>query len=64
LADEQERWKETVQTLGEEIKLLLGNVFMASATISYLGPFTGPFRAELIQQWLTVATELGDQVKI
>jgi len=27
--------------LGEEIKLLLGNIFLASATISYLGAFTG-----------------------
>jgi dynein heavy chain len=58
LADEQERWKETVQVLGEEIKLLLGNVFIAGATISYLGPFTGPFRAELVQQWLSKANEL------
>lgn len=41
LADEQERWKETVLTLTEEIKLLLGNVFLSSATISYLGPFSG-----------------------
>ena len=48
LADEQERWKETVLTLAEEIKLLLGNVFLAGATISYLGPFTGVFRGELV----------------
>ena len=44
LADEQERWKETVLFLTEEIKLLIGNVFIAGATISYLGPFTGQFR--------------------
>ena len=44
LAEEQERWKETVVTLNEEIKLLVGNVFIAGATIAYLGPFTGQFR--------------------
>ena len=48
LAEEQERWKETVITLNEEIKLLIGNVFIAGATIAYLGPFTGQFRQELV----------------
>ena len=48
LAEEQERWKETVVTLNEEIKLLVGNVFIAGATIAYLGPFTGQFRQELV----------------
>jgi hypothetical protein len=30
-----------VITLNDEIKLLVGNVFLAGATIAYLGPFTG-----------------------
>ena len=47
LAEEQERWRETVTTLSEEIRLLVGNVFLAGATIAYLGPFTGPFRHDL-----------------
>lgn len=58
LADEQERWKEKVISLTEEIKLLLGNVFLAGSTVSYLGPFTGVFRQELISKWIEKAIEL------
>ena len=32
---------------------------MAGATISYLGPFTGSFRLDLIKSWLDQCSELG-----
>jgi dynein heavy chain len=44
LADEAIRWKETVEILAEDMKLLLGNVFIAGASVSYYGPFTGVYR--------------------
>ena len=58
LADEQERWKAKVESLAEEIQLLLGNVFLAGSTVAYLGPFTGMFRNQLVQDWLEKAGEL------
>ncbi|KAL4466850.1 hypothetical protein ABPG74_010447 [Tetrahymena malaccensis] len=52
LADEQIRWKETVGTLGDQIKLLVGDVFVAGASVTYYGPFTGTYREDLVKQWL------------
>ena len=57
-ADEAKRWAETVSTLGVEIENLVGDVFLSAAAISYNGPFTGPYRSELVQSWLTRINEL------
>lgn len=51
-ADEAIRWKETVILLNSEIENCFGDVFLASSSISYNGPFTGLFRNELDQKWL------------
>jgi len=51
-ADEAQRWKKTVQTLKGDIENLFGDVFLASAAISYNGPFTGIYRAELVKAWI------------
>ena len=51
LADELVRWKETVQLAGDKAKRLIGDVFLASAAISYYGAFTGNFRKKLFSQW-------------
>ena len=29
-----------------------GNVFLAAASLSYVGPFTGKYRDELIKDWM------------
>ena len=44
LADEQVRWKEKVEELTEDLKKLIGDVFIAAASVVYTGPFTGAFR--------------------
>ncbi|EGR31243.1 hypothetical protein IMG5_115030 [Ichthyophthirius multifiliis] len=59
LADEQIRWKETVGVLGEQIKLLIGDVFIAASSVTYYGPFTGTYREELVQQWLQKCQDLN-----
>ena len=51
-ADEAERWKVTVAVLSEQIECLFGDVFLATASISYNGPFTGSFRKELEAIWI------------
>lgn len=44
LEDEQVRWKENVKGFAEDLGLLVGNVFLAGASIAYYGAFTGQFR--------------------
>ena len=36
-----------------------GDMLLAAAAISYLGPLTGPYRAELLATWNRRALELG-----
>jgi dynein heavy chain, axonemal len=52
LVDEGKRWVETVAALKEEIKCSIGDVFIASACISYTGPFTGTFRHQILDHWI------------
>ena len=35
-----------------EIDVILGNSFLSAASISYLGPFSGPFRDNLLSLWI------------
>lgn len=51
LEEEGIRWKEQIETIGEEILRLIGDVFLSAATISYLGPFTGAYREPVINVW-------------
>ena len=48
LASENVRWGINVEVLREDAKLLTGDVLLASAFISYIGPFTKPFRNKLM----------------
>jgi dynein heavy chain, axonemal len=52
LGDEGERWLASVGIMEAEIEKLIGNVFIAAASISYIGPFTGFYRDILIEQWV------------
>ena len=40
LATENERWKISFENLNENLNNIIGNLFLSSAFISYLGPFT------------------------
>jgi len=44
LADEGNRWAEQVEELELEYEKFIGDVLLSSATICYLGPFTGAYR--------------------
>ncbi|KAJ8613144.1 hypothetical protein CTAYLR_004792 [Chrysophaeum taylorii] len=48
LASENERWKESVVQMEQAKSLLTGDVLLASAFISYAGPFTKSFRDKLM----------------
>ena len=36
LADEQVRWKESIQTFDKELEHVIGNVFISAACVAYL----------------------------
>lgn len=52
LADENIRWAANVEQLTGEKSLLTGDVLLASAFISYAGPFTKQFRMRLMNDKL------------
>lgn len=53
LGGETERWATGVKTLARAKENLVGDVLLASVFLSYVGPFTKPFREQLVQeQWL------------
>jgi len=53
------RWKETVEILTENLIVLIGDIFVSGASVSYYGPFTGVYRENLVKQWLEKCQELG-----
>ena len=57
LADEQVRWQESADKIGEDTVLLTGDVFPGSAAISYFGAFTGTYRNQIVANWLEEAKE-------
>ncbi|XP_064629143.1 dynein axonemal heavy chain 1-like isoform X2 [Lineus longissimus] len=78
LADEKERWKESVERIDYLVTNIMGDILIASGNIAYLGPFTGEYRLNLCGSWFTDLDEnkvphtedpsligsLGDPVKI
>jgi dynein heavy chain, axonemal len=53
LADEGVRWEEGLVQLKKDMEVIIGNVFLSAASVSYLGPFTGSYRKELITKWVS-----------
>ena len=58
LADEGKRREATIVVMEEELQELLGNVFVASASVAYIGTFTGPYREMLVRRWLGFCNEV------
>jgi dynein heavy chain len=59
LEGEKVRWTDTVKTLGEKISLLIGDCLIAAGMVSYAGPFTAQYRAELEEEWRAQVKRLG-----
>jgi len=51
LSDEGKRWEQNVRTMRSDQVYFKGNVFLAAASLSYTGPFTGPYRERLVRNW-------------
>ncbi|XP_068083916.1 dynein axonemal heavy chain 6 [Anabrus simplex] len=51
LGDEQVRWEQSVESLGQALGTIIGDVLVAAACVSYLGAFTSVYREELTILW-------------
>ena len=51
LAGERVRWQETVKRLDASYEALPGDCLLATAFLSYLGPFVSSYREELTELW-------------
>lgn len=58
LAGERERWKETVARLDNDYDCLPGDCLLATAFLSYLGPYITNYREELFKLWKSEITDL------
>lgn len=59
LADEGLRWAQTVKDISVELSNVVGDAFLATAILSYNGPFTGPYRNDLVKYWIEQTVERG-----
>lgn len=58
LGGEKSRWTDNASSLGEQYIRLTGDVLIASAYASYLGPFTATYRSKVSKLWVERAIEL------
>jgi dynein heavy chain len=48
LGSESVRWNAAIIELGDKIQVIIGDVLLASAFVSYVGPFNKSFRDQII----------------
>ena len=58
LGDEQVNWTDLSVSLTGQLEKLVGDVFLSAACVAYVGPFTGIYRKQIIQEWMEKAHEL------
>ena len=58
LSGESSRWKDGISHYNKQLEMMLGNCLLASASISFLGPFTSAFRRDLKSLWTEKLKEL------
>ncbi|XP_059155726.1 dynein axonemal heavy chain 6-like isoform X2 [Physella acuta] len=58
LADEQERWQESVADFEIQINNVVGDVFISAACVAYYGAFTSVYRQELVNNWTSRCIQL------
>jgi len=56
---EGERWQKAVEQMQADFEKVEGDVFVATASVSYFGPFSGGYRDQLVAQWLQICSEHG-----
>lgn len=51
LADESKRWYESIGSLNEDKRNMLGNTVLAAGYLAYVGCFTQDYRMRLVRSW-------------
>jgi dynein heavy chain len=59
LSNEGVRWTAACEVLSANKISIVGDAFIACASLSYLGPFTGSYRAELVSHWIEIGKDAG-----
>ncbi|MEE6511728.1 hypothetical protein FKM82_018461 [Ascaphus truei] len=59
LAEERQRWQDTVLNLESLLVNLTGDLLLCAGFLAYLGPFTGQYRLALYDQWTKRLQQLG-----
>ena len=59
LGDEQVNWTNLSASLAVQLEKLVGDVFLGSACVAYMGPFTGIYRKQIISAWVEQAQEMA-----
>jgi hypothetical protein len=60
LSGENKRWSETIRRMEGQEGMLVGDVLLAAAFVSYAGPFNMAFRQQLVtERWLPDIIERG-----
>ena len=54
LSGERQRWERDASVYEEQAGMLIGDVLLASAFLSYAGSFTSEYRQELLESWKQV----------
>lgn len=63
LGGEGERWKEKIASYNEEATSVVGDVLLASAFVSYCGPFTRGYRERLVNEvWRPILVNGGIKI--
>ncbi|KAJ8920059.1 hypothetical protein NQ315_011713 [Exocentrus adspersus] len=58
LSGERDRWDETVAVLDKLYDFLPGDCLLATAFISYMGPFVSSYRQDMMTLWMSEAVKL------
>ncbi|KAM8930485.1 dynein axonemal heavy chain 1 isoform 1-T1 [Pelodytes ibericus] len=58
LSEERQRWQDTVIDLEKLLVNVTGDLLLCAGFLAYLGPFTGPYRMSLFDQWTKKLKEL------
>ncbi|GKT15873.1 Dynein axonemal heavy chain 7, partial [Aduncisulcus paluster] len=51
LGGEKDRWTRSSAILGNQLERVYGDVALSCGIISYLGPYSGSYRQEIIEEW-------------
>ncbi|XP_070577565.1 LOW QUALITY PROTEIN: dynein axonemal heavy chain 6-like [Ptychodera flava] len=52
LADEKIRWADSMEELEGKLEGIVGDTLVSAGSIAYLGPFTAPYRRDMVARWV------------